>query len=163
SAMTAPSAPCTRACRGCYVSFFGGGGGMSSVNATQNGTALFALTAGGPLAVIADGSTSSHGNWIGGLNVGHEWSGMWLGGEGTGWGLLPAAEFEAYYMATTLHGDLTNPTPRLPEHDFADNFPINSGVFLANAVVSLHTPIARLSPYVGGGVGSAFVSIHDAD
>ncbi|OAI40010.1 hypothetical protein AYO40_00960 [Planctomycetaceae bacterium SCGC AG-212-D15] len=160
----APAASDAGADRCFYVGIFGGGGGSSNVNATQNGTALFTVGGPpdglGPLAVISDGTTSSQGTAIFGMHIGREWS---PGAPDNDWGVRPAAEFEAYYLGTTLNGTLNNPTPRLPEHNFADNFPVNSGVFLANAVISLRTPLRRVSPYVGGGLGSAFVTIHNAN
>jgi opacity protein-like surface antigen len=160
-----PSSDPIGGARGTYVGIFGGGGGSSSADATQNGTALYKVGGKpdglGPLTVIADGSTGSQGTWISGLHLGHEWSPS--GTADNAWGLLPAVEFEAYYLGTTLSGNLVNPTPRIPGHTFADSFPINAGVFLAEAVVSLRTPLQRVYPYLGGGVGSAFVSIHDAN
>lgn len=155
------------AARGFYVGVFGGGGGSGNVNATQTGYALYP-TGGppdglGPLYVFAPGTASSNGAGLVGGQIGKEWSGWRLGAGGNGWGLLPAAEFEAYYLRDTLQGHLVNPTARLPEHEFVDTFPINSGVFLANAVFSLRTPLPRVHPYAGVGVGTAYMSVHGAD
>src|SRR5436190_14069707 len=88
--------------RGFYVGVFGGGGGSSNVNVTQTGYALYP-TGGppdglGPLYVNAPGTTSSKGAGLVGVQVGQEWAGWWLGSEGNGWGVLPAFEFEAYYL-----------------------------------------------------------------
>ena len=115
----------------------------------------------GPLFVYAGGNTSSKGTGLVGVQIGQEWSVRSL--SGNGWGLLPAAEFEAYYLGDTQQGSLTNPTTRLPEHDFIVTFPMNSGVFIANAVISLQTPLPRLHPYIGAGVGNAFVAIDGAN
>lgn len=153
--------------RGFYVGVFGGGGGSGNVNVTQTGYALY-RTGGppdllGPLYVYAPGTASSNGAGLVGMQIGREWSGWQFGSNGRGWGLLPAAEFEAYYQRDTLTGHLINPTPRLPEHEFVDTFPMNTGVFLANAVFSLQTPLPRIHPYIGAGVGTAYTSISGAD
>jgi opacity protein-like surface antigen len=163
-AATASSDSCAGAGRGVYAGFFGGGGVSNTINATQNGTALFTLGGPpdglGPLPVIANGTVRAANTWIGGVHVGREWSSAQ---SGDGWGLMPAAEFEAFYLGTTLNGNVTNPTPRLPEHTFQVAFPINAGVFLADAVLSLRTPIRNIYPYVGAGVGSALVTIDNAN
>src|SRR4029077_8369926 len=153
------------AARGFYVGVFGGGGGSGNVNVNQTGYALY-RTGGppdgqGPLYVYASGTASSNGAGLFGVQFGHECPG-WRFGSG-GWGVLPAAEFEAYYLRDTLEGHLINPTPRLPQHEFIDTFPMNTGVFLLNAVFSLQTPISRVHPYMGVGVGTASQSIDGAD
>ncbi|MBM4132925.1 MAG: hypothetical protein FJ245_04070 [Nitrospira sp.] len=99
---------------------------------------------------------------VGGLHLGYEWPGRRLGKEGSGRGLLPAAELEGYYLGTTQSGRLDNATPRIPGHAFDSTFPLNMGVFLSNAVLTLHTPY-QVHPYVGGGVGAADVSVSGAD
>jgi opacity protein-like surface antigen len=153
------------ASRGFYVGVFGGGGGSSNVNVTQSGYALYP-TGGppdglGPLYVNAPGTTSSKGAGLVGVQIGQEWPGWSVGGNG--WGLLPAFEFEAYYLGDTQEGHLVNPTARLPEHEFVVSLPMNTGVFLANAVISLQTPLRRIHPYLGAGVGTSYVSIDGAD
>jgi hypothetical protein len=153
--------------RGFYAAVFGGGGGSSDVNVTQSGYALY-RTGGkpdglGPLHVNAPGTTSSSGAGLVGAQIGQEWPGWCLGSEGNGWALLPAAEFEAYYLGDTQEGHLVNPTTRLPEHEFVVSLPMNTGVFVANAVVSLRTPLPRIHPYIGAGVGMAYTAIDGAD
>lgn len=150
--------------RGLYLGIFGGGGNSSNDNFSQSGTALYGNSKGGPLSVNAQGGANSNSAAIGGLHVGYEWSGWMLGQEGSRWGLLPAAEFEGYYLGSSQNGQLLNPTPRIPEHSFADSLPMNAGVLLANSVLTLHTPyMDKIHPYFGGGVGAAFVSISGAD
>lgn len=165
---------CSQACaqdleqptgRGLYVGVFGGGGSSSNVNATQTGYALYP-TGGppdglGPLYVFAPGTTSSTGVGLVGMQVGREWAPRCLGSGD--WGLVPAAEFEAMYLRDKQVGHLINPTARLPEHEFIDTFPMNTGVFLANAMFSLQTPLPRVHPYIGAGVGTSYVSISGAD
>jgi opacity protein-like surface antigen len=153
--------------RGLYVGVFGGGGGSGNVNTTQEGYALY-RTGGppdglGPLRVFAPGTLSSQGTGLVGLQIGKEWSGWKLGSGSNSWGLLPALEFEASYQHDKLEGHLVNPTPRLPEHEFEDTFPMNTGVFVANAVFSLQTPLPRIHPYIGIGLGTAYTSISGAD
>ncbi|HEV8061632.1 MAG TPA: outer membrane beta-barrel protein [Gemmataceae bacterium] len=163
-----PTGPCSgesgQAAPGYYVGIFGGGGGSSNTHATQSGTALFPVGGPpdglGPLSVNADGNMRSSGTYLGGFQIGHEWSGLPLG---TGWALLPALEYEAYYLGDTQNGYLINPTPRLDEHDFLVSLPTDTGVFLANAVVSLNSPVRNIYPYIGAGVGSAVMSIHGAN
>jgi len=149
--------------RGLYLGIFGGGGNSSNNNFTQTGTALYGDAKGGPLVVNAQGTANSNSTGIGGLHIGYEWAGCMMGGEGAKWGLLPAAEFEGYYLGTTQSGQLLNPTPRIQGHTFSDNFPINAGVLLTNALFSLRTPyLDTIFPYVGAGIGTAIVSISDA-
>ena len=137
------------------------------VNTTQAGYALY-RTGGppdllGPLNVFAPGTLNSKGTGLVGFQIGKEWSGWRFGSGGNCWALLPAAEFEASYQRDTLEGHLVNPTARLPEHEFEDTFPMNTGVFMANAVFSLQTPLPRIHPYIGVGVGTAYTSISGAD
>jgi opacity protein-like surface antigen len=160
SALADDDCGCTPEGRGTYVGVFGGGGCSSINDVSQVGTALFPDSRGGPLAVNATGSSGNHGAGLVGLQIGHEWS---AGSAGGGWALLPAVEFEGYYLGGTQGADLINPTTRLPEHRFEDSFPMDNAVFLTNVVVSLQTPYQGLTPYVGGGIGTACVSINGAD
>jgi opacity protein-like surface antigen len=146
--------------RGIYVGVFGGGGWSSLSNVTQLGTALYPESAGGPLGVHATGSSGNRGVGLVGVQIGHEWSDA---SNESDWGLLPAVEMEGYYLTGTQRADLNNPTTRLPEHEFVDTFPMDNAVFLTNLVLSLRTPSSRLTPYIGGGIGAACVSISGAD
>jgi hypothetical protein len=149
------------ASRGYFVNFFGGGGGSGNDDIAQQGTALYPPAKGGPLVVNATGSPDSRAVGVGGLGIGREWSSWPIGDNG--WGLLPAAEIEAYYLGTrqTAAG-LNNPTNRLPEHKFNDSFGLNAGVLMADAVLSLKTPGSIFFPYAGAGLGAAYVGAHDA-
>jgi opacity protein-like surface antigen len=149
--------------RGTYLGIFGGAGASRIDHVNQSGTALFPDSRGGPLAVNAVGDSGYRAEGIVGGHIGYEWSGCWLGREGSCWGVLPAAELEGYYLGGSQRADLDNPTPRLPEHLFDVSFPMDKGVFMTNAVLSLQTPYSGLNPYIGGGVGAAGVSIHGAD
>lgn len=148
--------------RGVYLGIFGGAGASTNNNINQSGTALFPDSQGGPLTVNAAGVGNGRGAAIGGLQIGHEWSGWWLSTDGNGWGLLPAAEFEGFYLSGSQSPILNNSTGRLPQHVFSDYFRMDSGVVLTNAVLSIQTPYHGLYPYIGAGVGAASVSINGA-
>lgn len=145
--------------RGWYLGGFGGGGISDQNKVIQNGTAFLSS---GALSVSATGNATNDPAMVGGLHLGYEWAGWRLGKEGSNWGLLPAAELEGYYLGTTRGAQLENITPRIPEHVFNTTFPMNMGVFLSNAVVTLRTPY-NIHPYLGGGVGAAYVSVSGAD
>lgn len=147
--------------RGTYVGVFGGGGASYVNSINQVGTAFFLPAAGGPLFVNAVGGGNSQGVGIVGMHIGREGSGRSLGAEG--WALLPAAEFEGFYMGGTQRANVIDPTNRLNGHTFATNFPMDNGVFLTNVLLSLRTPSELLSPYAGAGIGAACVTISGAD
>lgn len=141
--------------RSSYVGLFGGAGRGSFGTVTQVGTALFPAVVGGPLDVHATGQPGTSGVGFVGLQIGHEWS--------YGSGLLPALEIEGLYLAGTQHATLDNPGPRLPEHTFDDTFPMHNAVLLVNGVLGFRTPYQAVTPYVGGGIGAAYISISDAN
>lgn len=147
--------------RGTYVGIFGGGGSGSVDTVTQSGTALLPDAAGGPLAVSAAGNGDSHGVGLVGVHIGHEWAGRSLGSDG--WRLLPAFEFEGFYLGGTQRANIDNITTRLPQHNFDVTLPMDTGVFLTNAVFSFAAPGRRFNPYVGAGIGAAGISISGAD
>jgi len=141
--------------RGAYVGVFGGGGSRSGSSVSQLGTAFFTEAEGGPLAVDARGRTNSGGVGFGGAHIGYEWS--------YGKYLQPALELEGFYLAgNQQRATLTNPTIRLDEHAFSDTFPSRTTVLLANMVVGFRTPYQGFTPYIGGGIGAANVSIKGA-
>jgi hypothetical protein len=140
---------------GAYVGVFGGGGSRSSSTISQFGTAFFAEAVGGPLAIDATGRTSSGGVGFVGAHLGYEWS--------YGAYLRPALEIEGFYLAGNQpRATLVNPTDRLAEHTFDDTFPTRTTVLLANMVVGFNTPYKSITPYIGGGIGAANVSINGA-
>ena len=106
------------------------------------------------MEVNATGPLNTGGVGFVGLQIGREWS--------YGSGLLPAFEIEGFYLAGTRHGTLDNPGPRLPEHTFDDTFPMHNAVFLANGVLGFRTPYQGVTPYVGGGIGAARISVDGA-
>lgn len=142
-----------------YIGAFGGGLYSDSTRVSQMGTAFFTEAEGGPLAVLAQGSTKSTSTGFGGIQIGYEWSKFGC----SDWTIASAAELEAFWYSHRKEGHLINPTDRLPEHDFLDTFHINAGVYLANAVFSFNNPCYRaFSPYVGFGVGATRISIKNA-
>jgi len=141
--------------RGLYVGVFGGGGSSTGTDVTQRGTAFFPEVSGGPLAVNATGRTDSGGVGFVGGQIGYELSYPSV--------VVPAFEIEGVYLdAGTRRTSLQNPTNRLSEHTFDATFPMNSAVFLANMVFSFPTAYAGVTPYIGGGIGGARVSIDGA-
>lgn len=160
------SDPCCNTGR-LYIGGFGGGIWTDSASIEQLGTAFFpydppTFTTGGPLAVIAQGHTKSSSTGFGGAQVGYEWLKPW----GCDWTLGTAGELEAYYFQHKNSGThLINHTLRgLPEHDFVDSFKLNRTVILANVVFSLTSCCMQgFTPYVGGGIGAAYLSLRNAD
>lgn len=150
------SGPAVRSpARGMYVSAFGGGAFGGSSNVTQLGTTFITEAQGGPQAINAAGRTGSSTVAFGGAHVGYEWA--------YGAYLLPAVEFEGLYLARNRQrATLENPSDRLSEHTFDNTLPTSTTVALANFVVGFRTPYQGVTPYVGGGVGAARVSVSGA-
>jgi hypothetical protein len=140
---------------GAYVGVFGGGGSRSGTDVSQFGTVFFVEAAGGPSAVDASGRTNSGGVGFGGAHLGYQWS--------YGAYVRPALEIEGFYLAGNQpRATLVNPTVRLEEHAFDNTFPMRTTVLLANMVVGFNTPYQGITPYIGGGIGAANVSINGA-
>lgn len=148
-------------CNRLYIGAFGGGIYSTNDKITQYGTAFFTEAAGGPLSVIAEGHLNKTSSWFGGAQIGYEWSKPRC----SGWSLATAGELEGFYFRHKRSGHLINQTViGLPEHDFSDSFQMRSTVILANAVVSINNDwLFGLTPYVGGGLGAARISLHNAD
>lgn len=144
-----------------YIGAFGGGIYSNSNKVSQYGTAYFSeVTSIGPLSVIAEGHLNKSSTGFGGVQIGYEWS-----KPSSGWSLATAGELEAFFFKQKKKGHLINQTViGLPEHDFADSFHMNSGVILANAVLSINNDcLSGFSPYVGVGIGATRLSLHKAD
>jgi len=145
--------------RGAYAGLFGGVGRGGDRSVGQSGTVFIIEAAGGPLAVDANGQTNSDNVSFFGGQLGYEW----LYHSRLGIDLLPAIEIEGLYMpGTDQHATLQNPNLRLAEQTFDDTFSMDTTVILANAVVGFRTPYQSITPYVGGGVGAALISVDDA-
>jgi opacity protein-like surface antigen len=142
--------------RGVYAGIFGGGGSSTATDVSQFGTAFFPEAVGGPLAINATGRTDSNGVGFVGGQVGYELSSYPSV-------VLPAFEIEGFYLdAGTRRATLQNPSNRLPEHTFDNTYPTDNAVILANMVLSFPTSYAGVTPYIGGGIGGARVSIEGA-
>lgn len=149
-------------CNRLYIGAFGGGIYSNNSKVTQLGTAFFSeLTSIGPLPVIGEGHLNKISTGFGGAQIGYEWSKPVC----SGWSFATAGELEVFFFKHKRKGHLINQTVvGLPEHDFLDTFHMNSNVILANAVLSINNDcFCGFSPYVGGGVGAARVSLHKAD
>lgn len=152
--------PCS--CNRMYVGAFGGGIYSNSNKAYQYGTAYFSeVTSIGPLSVIAEGRLNKTSTGFGGVQIGYEWSKPSC----SCWSLAPAGELEVIFFKHKKNGHLINQTVNgLPEHDFSDSFHMNSGIILANLVLSINSDcLFGFSPYIGGGIGGARVSLHNAN
>jgi opacity protein-like surface antigen len=147
-----------------YIGAFGGGIYSNSNEITQYGTAFFPETRApfiGPLPIIGEGNLNKTSAGFGGAQIGYEWSKSIC----SGWSLATAGELEVFFFQQKKHGHLVNQTlVGLPEHDFLDSFHMNSSIILANAVLSFNSDcMYGFSPYIGGGIGAARVSLHHAD
>ncbi len=145
-----------------YVGAFGGGIYSNTNRASQYGTAFFSeVDSIGPLSVIAEGKLKRTSTGFGGAQIGYEWSKPLC----SDWYLATAGELEVFFFKQNKKGHLINQTViGLPEHDFADSFHMNSNVILANVVFAVNScHFYGFSPYVGGGIGAARVSLHKAD
>ena len=149
-----------------YVGVFGGAGASNNVSIEQFGTAFYREAEGGPLAVNAFGTASSGTVGLVGGQIGYQWSAIPLNLFNSVSGITPATELEGYYLGKnsfTGH-DLNNDTTRLPEHDFLVTYPINTGVFLVNAVANFNLASQPMfQPYVGAGIGAGVLSVTNAD
>lgn len=145
---------------GFYVGVFGGFGSSSSSDLRQQGSVY--LTPPLPnLPVDANGSTDgSNGIAIAGIQIGYQWDQWEIA---PGWGLQPAVELEGIYIGKH------SPMGTMPVHpSFLGvqyvTIPMTTGVVLPNFVLTLRTPYSdKIFPYVGLGVGAAFVSINGSD
>lgn len=144
-----------------YIGAFGGGIYSNSTKMSQMGTAFFTEAEGGPLAVFATGRSKKFSSGFGGVQIGYEASRSF---GNCGMILATAGEFEAYFFNQKKKGHLVNPTDRLPEHDFYDSFKTDMSVLLVNVVFAVNSPnLCQLTPYVGGGIGAAHISLKNAD
>jgi opacity protein-like surface antigen len=134
------------------------------VHIKQFGTALFLEALGGPLAVNAFGTARSGTVGLAGGQVGYQWSPFNVFNSLSA--IAPATELEGYYLGKgnfTGH-DVNNDTTRLAEHDFLNTYPLEAGIFLANAVANFNfTSQSWFNPYIGAGIGAGVLSIKNAD
>ncbi|MDD2676787.1 MAG: hypothetical protein PHP75_04895 [Methylacidiphilaceae bacterium] len=134
---------------GLYFGIFGGAAfGMSNGVGALDSPPLF--SAGGRAAV----GTAA----VGGIQVGYNFRSIALDSAKSYW-LQPAAQFEAFYLGqATESGSLTGGVvgkPGISAYQFGSN--LNMGLFLVDGVAKFVTPIG-LVPYIGGGVGGAYLA-----
>lgn len=151
-----------------YIGVFGGGGAISNTKIGQYGSAFYNEMRGGTLAVNALGQSAHQSAWFVGGHIGYQWAHQLFQTLSPNWSLSPAAELEGYYLggATLVGDDLDNTTTRLLRHDFRVTYPQKIGVFLINGVLygnQLLNPASRWHPYLGFGIGSAVISIKNAN
>lgn len=141
---------------GGYVGVLGGWGSGGSTDGQQLGTAFFAEAVGGPQTINATGRVKTKGTPFVGVQAGYEWS--------NGSKLLPAIEVEALHLLRTEeNATLANQNNlMIPEQLFSNAISTSTSVVLANAVVGLRTPYENVIPYVGGGIGAAYISTSGA-
>lgn len=146
-----------------YFGAFGGEFWSNKSRLIQRGTAFFPEAQGGPLEVDARGKSRSSSAGFAGAQIGYEWTQCPWDFGCAGWNISPAVELEAYWFHHRRKGHLFNDTNRMPEHDFKNSFPLSVGVYLVNGVLSLNNCYwSRLTPYIGGGIGAAHISIRHA-
>ena len=147
-----------------YLGFFGAGGALSNFSALQFGSAYYADTKGGPLAVNASGQTNARAEWFIGGQVGYEWQERSLQWHSQ-WNISPGIELEGFYIGknTVVSEELNNSTTRLTEHDFNVHYPMESGIGLINAIFTFkHHDYGSFKPYIAAGIGAGVVSISNA-
>ena len=153
-----------------YIGGFGGGGSSNDFQIRQSGVAFFsasqhAMGIGGlsePLGIDSVGGSDHLSIGFGGIHLGYEWT--MPNYKDTPWALIPAIELEGLYFKKTIDTELDNSNNILAEHDFADRFPVKTGVMLINGVFDLNwLCINMLHPYIGVGLGAAVNSITNAD
>lgn len=147
-----------------YLGVFGGGGNTMDGNLRQQGIAFFSEANGGPLQVNATGRGKTNLTGIAGMQFGYTGHDHLIGGKNSLWSIVPSSELEGFYLGSTQTGTLENPTTRIDEHIFNNSFPMHTGVYLANAVLTFNTPhVNRIHPYIAGGIGAARLSIAGAN
>lgn len=143
-----------------YFGAFGGAGGVNSEDMRLNGVAFFSAAQGGPLVVNAFGSASDSDT----VGVGGGFIGYKLNSFKGLMGATPSLEFEGYYFGLTQRGhEVSDNNNRLLEHDFNVSYAMDNGVLLANGVLNFDKAWGSVTPYVGGGIGAAIISISGAD
>jgi len=137
---------------GAYLGAFGGWGRHGDSGLHQLGTAFFTEAQGGPESVNANGRVKTSSTGFVGVQAGYELP------HDDDARLLPAVEVEALYLTREKQeARLLNPTLRLSERLFNDTIPTSTAVVLANAVVGFKTPYQSITPYIGGGIGAAYI------
>jgi len=144
-----------------YVGVFGGGGGFGVSNFRQTGTIFYPASSGGTTGVTATSGGRTAGAGFVGLQLGYLWPELKDQKKPQSWELKIGTEFEGYYIGTSLKPLLGSRT--VTEERFQDKFPINEGTLLAGGVLHFYAEEGkRFHPFVGGAVGAAVLTAHDA-
>ncbi|MBM3195895.1 MAG: hypothetical protein FJZ62_04040 [Chlamydiae bacterium] len=144
-----------------YAGVFGGGGGFGISNFRQTGTVFFPAASGGTTGVTATSGGRTTGAGFVGLQVGYLWHSFQDEKNPNSWLMKPALEFEGYYIGTSTKPVLGSRTALA--NRFQNKFPINAGTLLASGVLHFYeNEDVRFHPYLGGAVGAAVLTAHDA-
>ncbi len=147
---------------GPYIGIFGGIGSSSVTSLQQTGAVYLNPPHSYPkLPVNAKGPTDTNNDiFVAGIQIGYEWDRPTFT---SGWGILPAVEFEGLYIGEHSPIGEMPVRPRFLGTQYVE-IPLTTGVALANAVLTLKTPYSdRIFPYLGLGVGAAFTFINGSD
>jgi hypothetical protein len=143
-----------------YIGVFGGGGATSTASVQQLGSGY---APSGTVAVNAQGTSPSSAASMAGAHLGYEWDEFALGINESGWGVRPAIEIEGFYLGNNPSAAIVSPNSGGIDKTFQATLPNNNGVFVANAVFALKTPLSEsILPYAGAGVGGATMNISSA-
>lgn len=144
-----------------YIGGFGGEMFSNSAQISQIGTLFFPQELGGSQASFSHGRIKKYSTGFGGAQIGYECSKPSSGFECSGVALAPAAEMEAIFFDSAKKGHLHHFLDAIPEHEFTDSFKKNVSICFVNGVVSLKNSLFGASPYIGGGIGAARISLHN--
>ncbi|MFZ4673295.1 MAG: hypothetical protein ACOYL1_02995 [Chlamydiia bacterium] len=148
-------------CGNFYAGIFGGGGGFGISNFRQTGTIFFPAASGGTTAVTATSGGRTSGAGFVGVQLGYLWHSFQDEKNPNSWLLRPAVEFEGYYIGTSTKPVLGSQTALA--NRFQNTFPINAGTLLASGVLHFYeNEDVKFHPYLGGAVGAAVLTAHDA-
>ncbi len=137
---------------GLYAGLYGGAGYMDTNHYTSNFSS----------GLIGNGNLGGNWQWVGGVKVGYQWKGWELGDNlaGKGWYLMPAAEFDGFYIGNSQSGTgVTGFGHAGVFTGFGTNtgMQLNMGILTINGLLKLVTPW-KLVPYIGMGVGGYYLS-----
>lgn len=154
--IAAPSTPTPLSQNSIYLGIFGGGGTFSAKSITQSAT----IFVDPPFSAYATGSGSTNSVGAVGGYIGYKLPRLL---QNSPWTLTPSAELEGYYLNGTETGNNINDTStQFGLHSFLISYPMDTGVFLVNTVLSVDHADSKIHPYIGLGLGAAILSISDA-
>ncbi|TFE70610.1 hypothetical protein [Methylacidiphilum caldifontis] len=138
---------------GLYAGLYGGAGYMDTNNYNSNFSS----------GLFGNGQMGGNWQWVGGVKVGYQWKGWELGDNlaGKGWYLMPAAEFDGFYIGNSQSGSgftgfATSPTT-IAASSTNTGMQLNMGIMTINGLLKLVTPW-KFVPYIGMGVGGYYLS-----